>query len=64
VWVGCALLILGLFISLFTNLRRIHIDITGKAGRTEIGISGRSRKMRREFRETVEMKVRQALQDN
>ena len=64
VWVGCALLILGLFISLFTNLRRIHIDITGEAGRTEIGISGRSRKMRREFRETVEMKVRQALQDN
>jgi cytochrome c biogenesis protein len=61
VWTGCILLIMGFFISLFTNLRRINVEITVTNGQTMISVSGRSRKMRREFRQTIETKIREAL---
>lgn len=61
VWIGCILLILGFFISLFTNLRRIDVEITVAHGQTSITVSGRSRKMRREFRQTIEKTIHGAF---
>lgn len=61
VWIGCIFLIIGFFISLFTNLRRVHVEIAVKNAQTTIRVSGRSRKMRREFREAIETTIRKAF---
>jgi len=62
VWAGCAFLVIGFFLTLFTNHRGVSIQINTEEGRTRIQVSGRSRRMRREFRESVEKIVRDALQ--
>ncbi|MBI4962966.1 MAG: cytochrome c biogenesis protein ResB [Desulfomonile tiedjei] len=57
VWVGCGSLILGFFLTLFTNHRRLTIEMKTKAGSTQIRISGRSRRLRGEFRKSVEQQI-------
>jgi len=61
VWVGCGFLILGFFLTLFTNHRRLAIDMQTRAGSTQIRVYGRSRRLRREFREAVEKRIRSSL---
>jgi cytochrome c biogenesis protein len=61
VWVGSGFLILGFFLTLFTNQRRLRIDIRRNDRSTEVVVSGRSRRLRKEFRQTVEEKLREAL---
>lgn len=62
VWLGCGLLIVGFFLTLFTNYRRLDVRLTGKGNKTEVRVSGLSRRQRREFRESVEEKIRTCLQ--
>lgn len=61
VWVGCGFLILGFFLTLFTNHRRLAIEMKTKVGSTQIRVSGRSRRLRREFRKTVEERIHSSL---
>ncbi len=61
VWVGCIMLIAGFFLTLFTNLRRLAIQIKSTAGGSEIKVSGSSRRLRREFREAVEKRIGDGL---
>lgn len=61
VWIGCGLLIIGFYLTLFTNHRGLEIELNRKGKDTVAGISGRSRKMRREFREKVEAALREKL---
>jgi cytochrome c biogenesis protein len=62
VWTGCGLLVLGFFLTLFTNHRRVSVRLKTEKGGTRIQISGRSKRMRKEFRELVETSVRTALE--
>ncbi len=54
VWLGCSMLVLGFILTLFTNLRKLSIELTTSATGTDVIVSGRSRKLRKEFRQTVE----------
>ncbi len=54
VWLGCSMLIIGFILSLFTNLRRIAVEMTSSVDGTLVLVQGRSRKLRREFRQSVE----------
>ncbi len=62
VWIGCGLLIIGFFLTLFTNFRRITVTFAKEETRTAIRVSCRSRSMRREFRKSVEEIIRETLQ--
>ncbi|MDQ7783813.1 MAG: cytochrome c biogenesis protein ResB [Desulfomonilaceae bacterium] len=62
VWFGCGLLVIGFCLTLFTNLRSVTASLTSEAGKTTIVISGRSRRNRAEFRETIENEVRGSLE--
>ena len=57
VWVGCIMLIAGFLLTLFTNQRRLTIQMKSAAAGSEIKVSGSSRRMRREFREAVEKRI-------
>jgi cytochrome c biogenesis protein len=57
VWVGCIMLIAGFFLTLFTNHRRLAIQMKSTAAGSEIKVSGSSRRLRREFREAVEKRI-------
>jgi len=61
VWTGCTLLVLGFCLTLFTNHRRLKVELTAEGGRSKIRISGRSRRLRREFRESVEKAIQDRL---
>ncbi len=61
VWVGCITLITGFFLTLFTNQRRLMIDMKRTGVGTQIKVSGSSRRLRREFREAVEKRIRDGL---
>lgn len=61
VWTGCALLIVGFYLTLFTNHRGLEIELKRKGQDTIVGISGRSRRMRREFREKIEAAIKDKL---
>jgi len=61
VWLGCALLIAGFCLTLFTNLRSITVRLKHKAEKTLVEVSGRSRRDRAEFRENIEKEVRRSL---
>ena len=54
VWLGCSMLVLGFILTLFTNLQKLSIQISASPTGTDITISGRSRKLRKEFRQKVE----------
>ena len=57
VWVGCLMLIAGFCLTLFTNLRRLTVQIKRTVAGSEIKVSGSSRRQRREFREAVEQRI-------
>jgi cytochrome c biogenesis protein len=57
VWLGCSMLVLGFALTLFTNLRRLSIELTASEKGTQVIASGRSRKLRREFREAVKSRL-------
>jgi cytochrome c biogenesis protein len=61
VWVGSGFLIMGFFLTLFTNQRRLRIDIRRNGQSSEVVVSGRSKQLRKEFRQKVEEKLREAL---
>jgi len=61
VWWGSGLLIAGFLLTLFTNHRRLGVEIRGEKRHTTVQISGRSRRLRQEFRQAVQEKVRLAL---
>ncbi|GEM_PF-792610 len=62
VWTGCTMLIIGFLLTLFTNHRRLYIEMKSQKGKTLIEVSGRSRRLRREFRESVEKALHTALE--
>jgi len=64
VWVGCCLLIGGFMLTLFTNLRHLKVALEARGDDVHIRVSGRSRRMRREFRETIEAKIRDCLKSD
>ena len=64
VWVGCCLLIGGFMLSLFTNLRHLKVELETRGGDVQIRVTGRSRRMRREFREIIEARVRDCLKSD
>jgi cytochrome c biogenesis protein len=61
VWWGSGLLVAGFLLTLFTNHRRLAVEIRKEKGGTTVQISGRSRRLRHEFRQAVQEKVRLAL---
>jgi cytochrome c biogenesis protein len=61
VWAGCVLLILGFYLSLFSNYRSVHVEITSGVSGSSIRVSGRSKRLRREFRETVEKALNEVI---
>jgi cytochrome c biogenesis protein len=61
VWTGCMALILGFLLTLFTNHRGVLVEFRTIDEGASMRISGRSKRLRREFRETVERTVREAL---
>jgi cytochrome c biogenesis protein len=63
VWAGCVLLILGFYLSLFSNYRSVHVEIGSEVSGSSIRVSGRSKKLRREFRETVEKALSEKLRN-
>ncbi len=61
VWTGCISLVLGFLLTLFTNHRGVLVEFQAIGEATTVRISGRSKRLRREFRETVERTVRESL---
>ncbi len=61
VWAGCIMLIIGFMLTLFTNIQRVQIDMTRDRNKTRITVSGRSKRMRKEFRESIESALKAAL---
>lgn len=63
VWLGCSLLVVGFFLTLFTNHRRLTVELVQGHGQTLVRISGGSRRLRQDFRETVEAAIRAGLEE-
>ncbi|MCA1960009.1 MAG: cytochrome c biogenesis protein ResB [Desulfomonile sp.] len=61
VWIGSIVLVIGIGLTLFTNHRRLTVEIAARGGRTILSVAGSSRRMRREFREKIAETVRGAL---
>jgi cytochrome c biogenesis protein len=61
VWTGCLSLVLGFLLTLFTNHRGVLVEFRRTGQGTSVRISGRSKRLRREFRETVERTTRESL---
>jgi cytochrome c biogenesis protein len=61
VWVGCILLVLGFLLTLFTNHRSIEVVLRTTNSGSVIEISGRSKRLRREFREKIKKVVQDSL---
>ncbi len=61
VWLGSIMLILGFIFTLFTNIQRLQVELSPAKNGTKITVSGRSKRMRKEFRESVENSVQMAL---
>jgi cytochrome c biogenesis protein len=61
VWGGCLTLVLGFLLTLFTNHRSVFVELQSTDAGTHIRISGRSKRLRREFRESLEQKIRGKL---
>ena len=61
VWGGSTMLIVGLFLTLFTNHRRISVLIRPEGNRTTVEVFGGAKKLRREFRESVERTFKDAM---
>ncbi|MGB9616141.1 MAG: cytochrome c biogenesis protein ResB [Desulfomonilaceae bacterium] len=62
VWLGCIMLMVGFVVTLFTNYRRVRVHITRLGPyKTRVKVSGSSRRMRQEFRETLEETTKGAI---
>ena len=61
VWTGCISLILGFLLTLFTNHRSVLVEFHRQGESTSVRVSGRSKRLRREFRERVEQAIRESL---
>ncbi len=61
VYVGFCLLIVGFFLTLFTNHRRVAVEIVGSGGETRVQVFGLSRRTGKEFRSQVEEAIRNSL---
>jgi cytochrome c biogenesis protein len=61
VWMGCSLLIIGFSLTLFTNIRRLSIDLKSGSKGTQISVSGRSKRQKKDFRQKMENLVRHSL---
>jgi cytochrome c biogenesis protein len=61
VWIGSIVLVVGIGLTLFTNHRRLSVEIAARGDRTVLSVAGSSRRMRREFREKIDDAVRSAL---
>lgn len=61
VWTGCMSLVLGFLLTLFTNHRSVLVEFRKEGAGTSVRVSGRSKRLRREFREQVERTVRDSL---
>jgi cytochrome c biogenesis protein len=61
VWTGCLLLVIGFMLTLFTNHRALFVEFSTTGQGTAIRIWGRSKRLRREFRESVEQSMRGIL---
>lgn len=64
VWLGSIMLILGFILTLFTNIQRLQIELIPEKNRTRIVVSGRSKRLRKEFRESVESVLKASLEKN
>ncbi len=62
VWIGSVMLILGFILTLFTNVQRLQIEILPEKNRTRVLVSGRSKRMRKEFRESIESAIKNSLE--
>jgi cytochrome c biogenesis protein len=62
VWIGSIMLIVGFIFTLFTNLQRLQMQLVRDRNETRITVSGRSKRMRKEFRESIESAVKTALE--
>ncbi len=63
VWIGCILLISGFLLSLFTNFRNLGVCLKTVDSGCLIEISGRSRRLRKEFRERVKKAAEASLHE-
>jgi cytochrome c biogenesis protein len=61
VWIGCGFLVLGFSLALFTNYRGVTVRIYRQAKGCGVEVSGTSRRLRREFREDVDERIRGQL---
>jgi cytochrome c biogenesis protein len=61
VWTGCLSLILGFLLTLFTNHRSVLMEFRTEGKTTTVRVSGRSKRLRKEFREQVERTTRESL---
>jgi cytochrome c biogenesis protein len=64
VWLGCGFLIIGFSLILFTNHRRLTVRLRSKDSGCMIEVSGRSKRLRREFREEIDARIRAHLHGN
>lgn len=63
VWLGCIILMVGFVITLFTNYRHVSILLVADGPeKTRLRVSGSSRRLRREFRETIEKVTKSAVE--
>ena len=61
VWIGCILLLLGFLLTLFTNHRNINVVLRATDSGSDIEMSGRSKRLRKEFRERAKKAVQDSL---
>ncbi len=57
VWIGSIALILGFLLILFTNYRRLTMELAPKNGKVEVKVLAQSRRLRGEFRQTLEESI-------
>ncbi|MEW6348161.1 MAG: cytochrome c biogenesis protein ResB [Thermodesulfobacteriota bacterium] len=61
VYAGFCLLIVGFSLTLFTNHRRVAVEIARSDGKTRVQVFGLSRRTQKEFRPQIEEVIRTAL---
>jgi cytochrome c biogenesis protein len=61
VWIGSSMLVIGFFITLFANIRRLTIDLKSGSKATQILVSGRSKRQKKDFRQKMEHLVKHSL---
>ncbi|MBI5568974.1 MAG: cytochrome c biogenesis protein ResB [Desulfomonile tiedjei] len=62
VWAGCGSLLVGFVLALFTNHRGVVVEIRRTASGSSVHVSGRSKRLRKEFREKIELAIRDGME--